>query len=152
MNTTFTKESLVEWIKDLIEAAKDDKSFSIAWFKGTENSPLSIIGGWMPGFSEDYSNIFYISKTEPKYAMSIKIVDNTDSFAYPDYETMDMPINKLGEVEDTCVPLEWDDNPELVAEFYIHEWERLMAMYTTGESEQEHEYEKEFEYDSPMLV
>ena len=127
MNTTFTKESLVAWIEDLMEAAKDDHSFSIAWFKETENSPFSIIGGWESGFSEDYSDIFCISKSEPKYAMSIKIAVNDGPYAYTDYEVMDMPIDKLGEVDDTCVPLEWDDNPEAVADFYMHEWERIMT-------------------------
>lgn len=127
MNTTFTKESLAAWINDLIEAAKDDQSFSIAWFKGTENAPFSIIGGWMPGFSEDYSGIFYLSKSEPKYAMSIKIAVNNGPYAYTDYEVMDMPTDKSGNVDDTCVPLEWDDNPAVVADFYLHEWERIMA-------------------------
>ena len=127
MNTTFTKESLVAWIEDLMEAAKDDHSFSIAWFKETENSPFSIIGGWESGFSKDYSDIFCISKSEPKYAMSIKIAVNDGPYAYTDYEVMDMPIDKLGEVDDTCVPLEWDDNPEAVADFYMHEWERIMT-------------------------
>ncbi len=130
MNTTFTKESLAAWIGDLMEAAKDDYSFSIAWFKGTENSPFSIIGGWMPGFSEDYSDIFCISKSEPKYAMSIKIAVNNGNngpYAYTDYEVMDMPTDKFGEVDDTCVPLEWDDNPDVVADFYLTEWERIMT-------------------------
>ena len=132
MNTTFTKESLAAWINDLIEAAKEDQSFSINWFKGTENSPFSIIGGWMPGFSEDYSGIFYTSKSEPKYAMSIKIAVNNGPYAYTDYEVMDMPTDKFGEVDDTCVPLEWDDNPEVVADFYMTEWERIMSEH--GES------------------
>ena len=35
MTTKFTKEQLAEWIEDIKEAAKNDDSFSIAWFKGT---------------------------------------------------------------------------------------------------------------------
>lgn len=132
MKTNFTIEELAEWIEDLIEAAKDDQTFSIAWFKGTENAPFSIVGGWMPGFSEDYSGIFYISKSEPKYAMSIKIAVNKGPYAYTDYEVMDMPTNKLGEVDDTCVPLEYDDNPNQVAMFYMHEWERIMVEHGEG--------------------
>jgi hypothetical protein len=127
MKINFTIEELAEWVEDLIDAAKDDHSFSIAWFKGTENSPFSIIGGWESGFSEDYSDIFCISKSEPKYAMSIKIAVNNGPYAYTDFEAMDMPTDKFGEVDDTCVPLEWDDNPEAVAAVYIHEWERIMS-------------------------
>jgi hypothetical protein len=59
--------------------------------------------------------------------MSIKIAVNNGPYAYTDYEAMDMPTDKFGEVDDTCVPLEWDDNPERVAEFYKSEWERIMA-------------------------
>ena len=42
----FTIEQLAGWIEEIKEAAKDDYSFSIAWFKGTEDEPLSIIAGW----------------------------------------------------------------------------------------------------------
>ena len=125
MKTNFTIEELATWIEDLMDAAKDDQSFSIAWFEGTENAPFSIVGGWMPGFSEDYSDIFCVSKSNPKYAMSIKIAVNNGPYAYTDYEVMDMPTDKFGEVDDTCVPLEWYDNPNLVAAFYMHEWERI---------------------------
>ena len=128
MNTTFTIESLTEWVESIKEAAKEDTTFSIAWFKPTENTPFSIIAGWVPLFEtseDDFSDIFCCSKSNPKYVMCIKVASN-DSPAYTDFDLMNVPIDKNGEVDDTCVPLEWEDSPEVVAGFYLHEWDRLM--------------------------
>ena len=58
--------------------------------------------------------------------MCIKIAENEGPYAYTDFDAMAMPFDKLGNVDDTCVPLEWDDNPEVAAEFFLHEWERIM--------------------------
>lgn len=135
MNTTFTKETLAAWIKDIKAAAKDDTSFSIAWFKPTENHSFSIIAGWQDMFDkEDYSDFFCCSKSNPKYVMCVKIVENEGPYAYTDFEIMNMPYDRdTGDVDDTCIPLEWDDNPECAAEFFMHEWERIMAEHEEEE-------------------
>lgn len=127
MTTKFTKEQLAEWIADIKEAAKDDHAFSIAWFKPTENQPFSIIAGWQDMFDkEDYSDVFCCSKSNPKYVMCVKIAENEGPYAYTDFDAMNMPTDSFGNVDDTCVPLEWDDRPECAAEFFMHEWERIM--------------------------
>ena len=126
MTTKFTKEQLTAWIEDIKEAAKEDTSFSIAWFKDTEDKPFSIVAGWQKMFNEDYSDLFCCSKSHPEYVMCIKIAENEGPYAYTDFDAMAMPFDKLGNVDDTCVPLEWDDNPEVAAEFFLHEWERIM--------------------------
>lgn len=129
-------KDLVEWLEELIAAAKDDESFSIAWFKGTENAPFSIIGGWMEGFSENYSNLLCISKSHPQYAMCVKIAINEGPYAYTDFEIMNMPSNEeTGEVDDTCIALEYDDDIETLAQFFYVEWERIMNEY--GETDNE---------------
>lgn len=125
MTTNTTIKNLAAWIDDLKEAAKDDNCFSIAWFKDTENSPFAIIGGWQKMFKEDYSDLFCVSKSQPEYVMCIKIVIN-EKDACPDFETMNMPTDKFGNVDDTCIPLEWDDSPEAAAAFFLCEWERIM--------------------------
>lgn len=126
MNTKFTREQLTEWVNSIIEAAHDDTSFSISWFGGTMDSPFSIIAGWQKFETVgDYSDIFCVSKSEPGYAMYIKIAENEGPYAYADFEAMNMPLSKSGDVDDTCVPLEWDDIPEMVADFYMAEWERI---------------------------
>lgn len=124
-------ERLAQWLRDLIEAAKEDESFSIAWFKDTENEPFSIIGGWMEGFSEDYNDVLCISKSNPKYAMCVKIAINEGPYAYTDFEIMNMPVNLEGDVDDTCIALEYDDDSESLAVFLITEWERIMKEYNT---------------------
>jgi hypothetical protein len=132
MNTKFTKEQLAQWIEDIKEAAKDDTSFSIAWFKETEDAPFSIIAGWAPLFAEEseVSDLFCCSKSHPEYVMCIKIAQNEGPYAYIDYEFMDMPTDpKTGEVDNTEVMLEWDDPADYAAEFFTHEWKRIMEEY-----------------------
>lgn len=124
MNKDMLKK-LTEWIEDLKEAAKDDNCFSIAWFKETENEPFSIIGGWMEGFSEDYSDLICVSKSNPKYAMCVKIAVNEGPYAYTDFEVMNMPLNKEGDVDDTCIALEYDDDAESLATFLLTELDRI---------------------------
>lgn len=122
-------ERLAAWIRTLIEDAKKDEQFSIAWFGDTKDEKLSIIGGWMEGFSEDYSDILCISKSNPKYAMCVKIAVNEGPYAYTDFEIMNMPINAEGDVEDTCIALDCDEDAAALAQFYIGEWERMMSEY-----------------------
>ena len=127
MNTTISKESLSAWIKELKETAKQDTTISIAWFPGTVESPYSIIAGWQKIFTNDnFSDLFCTSKSQPEYAMCIKVAINDGPYAYTDFEVMNMPLDKTGDIDDTCVPLEWDDDPEAAAMFFMHEWERIM--------------------------
>jgi hypothetical protein len=134
MNTTNnTIKNLATWIEDIKEAAKDDTSFSIAWFKDTANSPFSIIAGWQKMFKEDCSDLFCCSKSQPEYVMCIKIAKNEGPYAYTDFDVMNMPTDSFGNVDDTCIPLEWDDSADAAAEFFMHEWERIMEEYADEE-------------------
>ena len=128
MNTTFTKEQLTSWIVDLMTAAKNDDQFLIDWFKRTKESPVSIIGGWQQ-FDTSFPDLFCTSKSDPGYTMCIKICENNGPYAYTEYELQDMPLDDNGEVENTELILEWEDDPAAVAEFFIGEWERLMEKY-----------------------
>lgn len=125
MNTNINVERLAEWLRSLIEAAKNDESFSIAWYKETEDTPFSIIGGWMEGFSEDYNDILCISKSNPKYAMCVKIAVNEGPYAYTDFEIMNMPVDGEGNVDDTCIALDYDEDVNGLALWLSSEWERI---------------------------
>ena len=128
MTDVFTKEELATWVEEIKEAAKEDTSFSIAWFPGTTDKPFSIIAGWQKYFTnDDFSDVFCISKSHPEYAMCVKVAINDGPYAYTDFEVMNMPLDKTGDVDDTCVPLEWDDDTEAAAMFFKHEWERITA-------------------------
>lgn len=122
-------DKLADWIRELIESAKKDEQFSIAWFKETENDPFSIIGGWMEGFSEDYDDVLCISKGDPSYAMCVKIAVNEGPYAYTDFEIMDMPVNSEGDVDDTCIALDYDEDVVSLAQFLAGEWERITKEY-----------------------
>jgi hypothetical protein len=126
MNKTFTKEQLTNWINDLKWAAAGDEQFLVAWFKPTKEEPFSIVGGWLNGFAPKEADLFCQSKSNPTYAMCIKIIVNKGPYAYCDFETLDMPMSEDGEVDDNCIALEWKDDPAKVAEFFMIEWEQLM--------------------------
>jgi hypothetical protein len=128
----FTTEALAGWIKGLQQAAKEDEQFSVSWFIPTEEEPFSIVGGWLEtGFDPNNQDCFCISKSDPKYAMAVKVVINEGPYAYCDFETLNMPmdINNPEEVDDTCLILEWDDNPAAIADFFRGEWERITNEY-----------------------
>lgn len=125
-----TIKNLTDWIEGLKEAAREDEQFSISWFKETKNEPFSIIGGWMSGFSEDYSDFICISKGDPGYAMCVKIAVNEGPYAYTDFEIMNMPVDPATEeVDDTCIALEYDDDSESLAQFLLMELERITKEY-----------------------
>ena len=127
MNNTFTKEELRAWIAGLMEAAKNDEQFDVAWFKPTENSPFAIIGGWRAGnLAGTFDDLFCTSKSEPAYVMCVKICKNEGPYSYADYEILDMPLDKFGEVDNTELTLEWQDDPAALATFFMMEWERFM--------------------------
>ena len=127
MKTNNMLKNLTAWINDLKEAAADDYAFSVAWFPGTQEFPISIVGGWMGGFSESYNDLFCMSKSEPKYAMCVKIVLNEGPYAYVDFESLLMPTDKSGNVDDTCIALELEDDADGLAAFLLCEWERIMT-------------------------
>lgn len=131
MNKINVKE-LAAWIEDLQYLAKKDENFLVSWFKPTEDSPISIVGGWMNGFDPADADLFCLSKTNNTYGMSVKIVVNHGPYAYCDFEVLDMPVLHNDEVDDTMLTLEWDDNPAAVASFFAGEWERIMEAYRNG--------------------
>ena len=124
MITKFTKEELAIWIAGIKECAKQDTEKQTFCFIPTINSPFSIVAGWkhMP-----LPDVFCISKSHPEYVMCVKIVVNDEQHCC--FDSFNMPTDKNGVVDDTCIPLEWDDAPEAAAEFFMHEWERIMSEY-----------------------
>ena len=126
MNKIFTKEALASWVSCLKEAAKNDEQFLVDWFPNTDDSLFSIVGGWQDGFNPKEADLFCQSKSNPTYCMCIKIIVNEGPYAYCDFETLNMPMSEDGEVDDNCIALEWEDDPEKVAEFFMIEWEQLM--------------------------
>lgn len=130
MNREDMIKDLADWIEGLKEAAKNDEAISISWFKGTKDYPFAIIGGWSEGFDETLADVMCISKADPCYAMCVKVAINEGPYAYTDFEIMNMPYDEeTGDVDDTCIPLEWSDDPEYAAKFFLGEWERIMKEY-----------------------
>lgn len=132
MAIKISKEDLAGWISELKKAAADDEPLCISFFSGTKDSPIAIVGGWEGGFDQENADLFCISKSNPTYAMSIKIAVNAGPYAYCDFEVIDMPVFKNDEVDDTCITLEWDDDPMALATFFEMELERIYSTYELG--------------------
>jgi hypothetical protein len=132
MNTKINVARLADWVQDLINLAKEDESFSISWFKDTEDSPIAIVGGWLSGYDSTDSDLFCMSKSNPGYAMNIKIAVNNGPYAYVDYEMINMPVEPNESVDDTQLTLEWNDNPEAIASFFVQEYDRIYNNYEMG--------------------
>lgn len=127
INRTELIDKFTAWFEDLKRVARKDESFLISWFSETKEEPFAIIAGWMEGFKEENPDLYCISKSNPDYAMCIKIAINDGPYAYTDFEVMNMPYDEdTNEVDDTCIAMEWDDNPEAAAVFFLGEWERIM--------------------------
>lgn len=125
-----TVQEITTWLKEITANPAED--IAIFWFNKTKHSPLSIIGGWCGGFSEEYKDLLYLSEEDPTYALCVKIVLNQGPYAYTDFELMDMSTNDEGDIEDTLIAIQRDDDDlEALAKFLFGEWQRLTQLYST---------------------
>lgn len=122
-----TVRKFAAWIDDLRESAKNDTCASVVWFDDTKHAPFSIVGGWMKGFSERYSDLLYVSKKNTEYALSLKVAINPGTDDVVDFDSLEMPINDFDYVDDTCIAIEQEDNSENLAVFFLSEWHRIMS-------------------------
>ena len=117
--------NLEDWLKSLITRAEEDDNFLVSWFDDTKDDSISLVGGWSEGFSEDFNDILYISKSSPSYALCVKIAVNDGPYAYVDFDTLDMPTSSDGTVEDTCIVIERNEDISGLASFLSCEFERI---------------------------
>ena len=125
-NFTDTVSNLAKWIDSIRELAANGGLSSVAWFYDTMDTPISIVAGWMKGFDAGYSDLLYINKNNPSYALGISIVVNPMAATYSTLDGFDMPISSTNVVEDITVTIELEDNSEALAVFFLGEWERVM--------------------------
>lgn len=116
---------LEDWLKSLIKKAEEDDNFLVSWFDDTKDDSISLVGGWSEGFSKDFNDILYISKSSPSYALCVKIAVNDGPYAYVDFDTLDMPTSSDGTVEDTCIVIERNEDISGLASFLECELERI---------------------------
>jgi hypothetical protein len=124
-NTDLSK--LTTWLDGVRAAAERNENTAYSIFRGSVGKePLAIACGWASGFSNDYADLLYVNKTNAYKAMCIKIIINDGTYGYTDFDTLNMPVDRFGNLEDTCVALEKEDDSEAVALFYLTELERLL--------------------------
>lgn len=117
--------NLTKWLEDLINKAELDTE-SVSYFRDTKDSPYCIVGGWGEGYSDELTDLVYTSKSNPDYAMCVKIVKQEDS---PDVNLdylLEVVNPETGDVEFETLPIERDDNLTELARFLISEWERIL--------------------------
>lgn len=117
--------NLTKWLEDLINKAELDTE-SVSYFRDTKDSPYCIVGGWGEGYSDELTDLVYISESNPDYAMCVKIVKQEDS---PDVNLdylLEVVNPETGDVEFETLPIERDDNLTELARFLISEWERIL--------------------------
>ncbi len=118
------------WVEELRKDAEnsDDLKYSVFYPDGND-SPFCIVGGWSKGFTADYSDVLYVNKTDPGYAICIKVALTSKSTVHKNFDDFAMPVDSYGNTEDTCVALERDDLSIAAAMFYLNEYERLVEEY-----------------------
>lgn len=127
-------DRLSNWVDCLRTEADNDLDlvYSIFYPMLDDNETkeqLCIVGGWSKGFSADYSDVLYISKANPNYAMCVKVAVIPTSASNVDFDSFNMPVNKNGNIEDNCVALEREDTSFGVAMFYLNEYERILKEF-----------------------
>ena len=124
MDKDMMRKDLANFLRGLIDSAKEDTAMAInlGRFRGTIDSKFGIVGGWTKGQFDGYGDLLCVSKENPNYAMAVKIVVNGTG----DYESLQMPTTEDGNVEDTEIALEWEDDVDSAAAWLISEWERIM--------------------------
>lgn len=127
------KELLIEvtdWVNNLRDIAERDESIAYSIYRPDFcRGEFAIVGGWMEGFGAEQADFLYISESDPRYAMCIKVVVDDGPWAFAEFETLNMPIGEDGEVDDTCIALERDDDSESIALFYLNEIDRISKIY-----------------------
>lgn len=121
-------QSLTNWLEDLINKAELDTE-SVSYFKDTKDSPYCIVGGWGEGYSDELTDLVYISESNPDYAMCVKIVKQEDS---PDVNLdylLEVINPETGDVEFETLLIERDDDLTELASFLMSEWTRISEKY-----------------------
>ena len=121
-------QSLTNWLEDLINKVELDTE-SVSYFKDTKDSPYCIVGGWGEGYSDELTDLVYISESNPDYAMCVKIVKQEDS---PDVNLdylLEVVNPETGDIEFETLLIERDDDFTELASFLMSEWTRISEKY-----------------------
>ena len=121
---------LTDWIQKLMDEADTTKDTKNKWynynseFEAVEFMPYFIVAGWSAEYPEGLSDLFFMKDGK---ALGLKVVPNlTYEHAF---DTLNMPVDKSGEVEDISVMIERDDDAAALADFFLAELERLIKEY-----------------------
>ena len=109
-NTKVINE-LISWLQSVIEAAKNDEDFLRSYFEKTRHEKFNIVAGWVDGF-DNYDDLLYVSKSNPRRALCVEIIVNTEINEEP-YDYLD------------CIAIEQEDDLKSLAEFLYGEWEHI---------------------------
>lgn len=125
--------------KDISKFLKDSVDWLIDQEMGCTtlklDDRLAICVGWLPGYGAEVRDDVIQSKTEPDYAINAGIKVYTSDDMRTDYEFINMPYYKNGEVVQTDVSIEPAEDYDELAKYFLKEYEGMKTLNMTEDGE-----------------
>ena len=128
----YTKEQIVKFLKDAVEWLKDE-DMGCTTLKLDDR--LAICVGWLPGYGKEHRDDAIQSKEEPDYAINAGIKVWTSDDMRTDYEFINAPYYKNGEVWMSDVSISPDDDYDEIADYLIKEYEGMKDLNIAEDGE-----------------
>jgi len=118
----YTKEEIAKGLKEAVEWLIDQDEGCVTI---KLDDKLGICVGWLPGYGEEHRDDVIQSKAEPDFAINAGIKVYTSDDMRTDYEFINMPYYENGDVVQTDVSIEPNENYEELAEYFLKEYDGM---------------------------
>ena len=139
-----TKEEIRDFIKESVEwLISEDMGCCTLPF----DDRLAICVGWLPGYGEEKRDDCIQSENEPDFAINAGIKVYTSDDMRTDYEFINMPYRDNGDVLQTDVSIEPDEDYDKLAEYFLKEYEGMkdLEIDEDGRIIEEDDFEDSYE-------
>lgn len=124
-------KELTNFIASAVDEMPEFDDGEFRWFE--LDGDLAVVIGWESGFGEELRDDAIQSKSDPNYALCIKIGENPNGYAYTDMEMTNMPFSKEdGEVWDTDTSLYKGQDFTKLAKWYLNEYKSIRKALDEG--------------------
>lgn len=118
----YTKKQISKFIKDSVDWLIDE-DMGCTTLKLDDR--LAICVGWLPGYGKEKRDDVIQSVSEPDFAINAGIKVYTSDDMRTDYEFINMPYYDNGEVLQTDVSIEPDEDYDKLAEYFLKEYDGM---------------------------
>lgn len=119
-----TKEKLA---KQIIEAINWCKKTDTGCFIIKLDNRLAVCVGWLDGYDPEDEHCIH-SKSEPTYCLNVGIKVHTSDFMCTDYEYLNAPFYRSGDVWMTDVSIDEDEDVEALVDYLLREYEAMKKL------------------------